>query len=235
MTPSPPLPRVLVFDLPTRVFHGLLAVSFAGAFLTAESERWRDVHVILGYTVLVLVLFRLLWAAIGTRHARFAALRLSPRRALGYLRSMLARSPEHHAGHNPAGTFAIVALLGLALATTLAGLATYKDLGGEWVAELHEGVANAMLIVVGVHVAGVIVGSLVHRENLPLAMISGYKRGLPGEAIEGARAAVAVVLLVVVAGLWTGVLPTPGLDAGGALTEVTRGVAAPVHAAADDD
>ena len=53
--------RILVWDLPTRVFHWLLAASFLGAFLTAESERYRDIHVVLGYTVLGLVAFRFLW------------------------------------------------------------------------------------------------------------------------------------------------------------------------------
>ena len=62
--------RILVWDLPTRLFHlWLLAASFAGAFLTAESERYRDVHVLLGYTVLALLAFRLLWAFVGSRYA----------------------------------------------------------------------------------------------------------------------------------------------------------------------
>ena len=65
--------RVLVWDLPVRIFHWLLALSFAGAFLTAESERWRLVHVTLGYTVAGLVVFRLLWGVLGSRHARFSS------------------------------------------------------------------------------------------------------------------------------------------------------------------
>jgi len=53
--------KILVWDLPLRLFHWLLAASLAGAFVTAESERWRDTHVMLGYTVLALVTFRIVW------------------------------------------------------------------------------------------------------------------------------------------------------------------------------
>ena len=70
---TPPLRTVLVWDAPTRVGHWLIALSFAGAWLTAESERWRLVHVTLGYTLAALVVFRLVWGLVGTRHARFAS------------------------------------------------------------------------------------------------------------------------------------------------------------------
>jgi cytochrome b len=220
--------KVLVWDLPLRIFHWGLAGAFAGAFLTAESERWRDVHAALGYTVLVLVAFRLLWGVLGTRYARFRALPLAPRRALAYLGSLARGRPEPHLGHNPAGSLAIYALLALAGATALTGLATFADLGGERLSELHEGLANAMLAVVVVHVAGVVVGSLAHRENLVAAMLTGRKRGTPGTGIGGPRRAVAAVLVAVVVGLWTGVVPTPGLD----LQRTLIGVTSPVHASA---
>ena len=66
--------RILVWDLPTRIFHWTLALSFAGAYLTAESEHWRDFHVLLGYTMLGLIAFRLVWGFVGTRYVRFAVL-----------------------------------------------------------------------------------------------------------------------------------------------------------------
>jgi cytochrome b len=226
---------VLVWDLPLRIFHWVLAGAFAGAFLTAESERWRDVHAVLGYTVLAMIAFRLLWGVIGTRYARFRALPLAPRRALGYLKSLLTGRPEPHLGHNPAGSLAIYALLVLATLTALTGLAAFADVGGEWLAELHEGLANAMLAVVVVHVAGVVVGSLAHRENLVTAMLTGRKRGTPGTGIEGPRRAVAAVLIAVVIGLWTGVVPTPGLDLQRTLIGVTSTAHASVHPVRDDD
>ena len=210
--------RILVWDLPLRIFHWLLAGSFAGAFLTAESERWRDVHVMLGYTVLALVAFRIVWGFIGPRHARFTSFAFGPSRVLAYLRSLATRVPMHYTGHNPAGSWAIYALLAAALAAGVTGLAVYNEAGGGWLEDLHELFGNAMLAIVVVHVTGVIGGSLMHRENLVRSMITGYKTGPARDAIGTPRRVVAVLLVAVVVGLWTGVVPAPGL---GTLTELT--------------
>lgn len=194
--------RILVWDLPTRWFHWLLALSFAGAWLTADSERYRDIHVMLGYSMLGLIGFRLLWGVVGTRYARFSEFVRSPAAAFRYLKSVASDQPEHYVGHNPAGAFAIVALLGLGVAAGLSGWLTYQELGGEWLEEAHELLANLMLTVVGIHVAGVVLGSLLHRENLVRAMFNGHKQGSPAEAIRGARAWVAVLMLAAMTTLW---------------------------------
>jgi cytochrome b len=194
--------RILVWDAPTRLFHWLLAASFAGAFLTGDSERWRDVHLLLGYTVAGLIGFRLVWGLIGTRYARFRSFLFSPREMLRYLRSLAAGSPQHHLGHNPAGSLAIFLLLALGLMTAATGYATYNELGGEWLAELHEACAFAMLAVVGVHIAGVVVSSLLHRENLVRAMITGRKAGEPSQSIRRSHAWLAAGMIAVVAAFW---------------------------------
>ena len=104
-------------------------------------------------------------------------------------------------GHNPAGSWVIVALLTLGLLAGASGYATYNEMGGDWLEELHEGASNTMLALVGVHVLGVLVSSLLHRENLVRAMITGYKDGAPEEGIGrhhwliGAGLLSAVVLL----------------------------------------
>jgi cytochrome b len=179
-----------------------MVLCFAGAWLTAESERWRLLHVTLGYTMAGLVVFRLVWGLIGTRHARFGSFVRGPAAVARYLRSLLQRRPEHHAGHNPAGALAIVALLALAVAVTVSGWAAYHELAGEALEELHEALASAMLAVVGVHVAGVLLGSWLHRENLVAAMLSGRKSGPPGEGIRRAWGALAGVMLASVLGFW---------------------------------
>ncbi len=200
---NPPAQRtVLVWDLPVRAFHALLALSFIGAYVTAESERWRLVHVSLGYTVAALVAFRLVWGLLGTRHARFVDFVRGPKAVSRYVGSLLRGQPEHHAGHNPAGGLAIVALLLLALAVAGSGWAGYVELGGEWVKQVHEAVANLMLGVVVVHVAGVLVSSWLHRENLVRGMVTGRKLGSADEGIGNAWRPLGVLMLVAVLGFW---------------------------------
>jgi cytochrome b len=193
---------ILVWDLPTRVFHWLLAACFAGAFITGDSERWRDIHIMLGYTMLLLIAFRIAWGLIGSRYARFDSFTFGPARVAAYLRSLLGARPEHHVGHNPAGSWAIYLLLGLALIAGITGYATQNELGGEWLEEFHEGAANAMLAVVLVHIAGVIASSLRHAENLVAGMITGRKTGSAAEGIRTPHRIVAAALLACVIGFW---------------------------------
>lgn len=202
MNPSASPSKVLVWDAPVRVFHWMLVLSFAGAWITGDSERWRLLHVTLGYTAGGLVVFRLLWGLMGTRHARFADFVRGPRAVGRYLRSLVGGRAEHHVGHNPAGGWAIVGLL-LGVATlVISGWATYSQVGGEWLEELHEGLANALLALVAVHVAGVIVSSRLHGENLVAAMIHGRKAAPAADGIRQAWRSVAALMLVAVLGFW---------------------------------
>jgi cytochrome b len=198
--------RILVWDMPTRLFHWLLAASFAGAFLTAESERYRDVHVALGYLMLALIGFRILWGLVGTRYARFRSFAFGPSQVLSYLRSLLRRTPQHYVGHNPAGSWVIYGLLALGVLTGVTGYAAYNELGGDAFEELHEALANAMLALVALHVGGVVVSSLLHRENLVASMLSGYKSGAAAQGIRNARWLTGTLLVAGAVALWIGVL-----------------------------
>lgn len=226
--------RILVWDAPVRVFHWLMVLSFAGAYLTAESERWRLLHVTLGYTMVGLVGFRILWGLIGTRHARFASFVRGGAAVMRYVRSLLVGRPEHHIGHNPAGALAIVALLLLTLAVAASGWATYNEVGGKWLEELHEGAANLMLAVVGVHISAVVLSSWLHRENLVGAMISGRKPGPPHEGVRSAWRSVAALMLVGVLGFWW--LQWQGAPSGAAIgTPAASATARSHHHDRDDD
>ena len=194
--------RTLVWDAPVRVFHWLLALSFAVAWLSSDGERWQLVHVTAGYTMAGLVAFRVLWGVVGTRHARFTDFVRGPRAVAAYLGSLARGRPAHHAGHNPAGALAIVAMLALAALTAASGWATSVELGGEWVEEVHEVLATAMLVLVVLHIVAVALSSLLHHEHLVAAMIHGRKAVPPQEGIRRAWRGVAVMLLVAVAGFW---------------------------------
>lgn len=196
--------KILVWDWPVRIGHWLMAAGFALAWLTAESESFRLIHVFAGATVFAVAAFRLPWGLIGTRYARFADFVRGPQAVRAYMSSLFRLEPSHHVGHNPAGGWAIVLLIGLGLLTALAGWATYNELGGDLFEELHEGLATAMLIVIIVHLAGVVSGSVLHGENLVRAMLTGKKEGQPDAAIRSARPLAAIVLLawIVLAGWW---------------------------------
>ncbi len=208
--------RVLVWDAPVRAFHWLMVLCFFGAYASADSERWRLLHVTLGYTMIGLVGFRVVWGLIGTRHARFANFVRGPAVVLRYLRSLLSRQPEHHVGHNPAGALAIVALLGLTVVVTVSGWAAYSEVGGDWLEDLHEGAAEFMMALVGVHVAAAAAASWLHRENLIGAMISGRKPAPAQDGVQRAWRGVAALMLAAVLGFWwlqwrdAGAAPTAG-------------------------
>lgn len=216
--------RILVWDLPVRVFHWLLAASFAGAWVTAEGDQWRLLHVTLGYTVLGLVGFRLIWGLVGTRYARFSSFVRTPSVVADYLGSMLRGQPQHYTGHNPAGAVAVLTLLLLGLAVGVSGWATYATAKGEAYEEVHEVLATLMLILVGLHILGVIVGSWLHHENLIAAMITGRKHGAPADGIERERRGLGTVLLAAVLGFWWWQLQHP-----------TEGVARTGRASASQD
>ncbi|MES2192530.1 MAG: cytochrome b/b6 domain-containing protein [Pseudomonadota bacterium] len=216
--------KILVWDAPVRVFHWLMVLSFAGAWLTAESERWRLIHVTLGYTLGGLVAFRIVWGLVGTRYARFAEFVRGPAAIKGYLQHMLRLAglvfmprpeivrqqmgavhrapPEHHVGHNPAGAVAIVLMLLASVVIVATGWASYNDINGNWIAELHEGAATFMLAVVFVHVAGVALASWLHHENLVRAMLDGKKEGAGHQGIARSWSVLAVILLMAVMGFW---------------------------------
>jgi cytochrome b len=191
---------IRVWDLATRLGHWLLAASFVVAWLTAEREAWRLVHVRAGYAMLAVIAFRLVWGFAGTRHARFAAFVFPLRAAVDYAAGLLRRRPPHYTGHNPLGSWSIFALLALGIAACVSGVMEYEEWAGRWIGDAHEALSIVMLWVVVLHLAGVAVSSAVHRENLVAAMVTGRKAGGADEAIRpGAGRAGAVALLACVA------------------------------------
>jgi cytochrome b len=167
---------VRVWDPFVRLFHWSLALSFGVAWLSANS--WDALHLWAGYAAGALVAARILWGVIGTSYARFSQFVRSPLSVLAYLRSIVRGGEARYIGHNPAGGAMVVALF-VAIATTAASgwaLTTDAFWGVTWMQKLHYGLAQGLLALVCVHLAGVALASFRHRENLVGAMISGRKR-----------------------------------------------------------
>lgn len=230
--------KVRVWDLPTRVFHWGLGLSFAGAYLLAESERVRHFHVMFGYTVLALVVFRLLWGFVGSRYARFSSFAFGPRAVVEHVRGLVRRDVPEHPGHTPSGTWAIWLMLGLAAMAGVTGYLHLNEIGGEAMEEVHEFAANAWLVLVFVHVAGVLVSSFAERQNLVRAMVTGYKRlSISAEGVRNASV-LGVLMLMGVIGFWGATVLSGGdlilpADSGETVASVAHPLSS--HEDSDDD
>jgi len=121
------LQTVTVWDPFVRFFHWTLVICIIGQFITAED--FQDAHVILGYVIIGLVLSRILWGFVGTKHARFNDFLYRPSTTIRYLKSLFNGPPEHYIGHNPAGGAMIIVLLLSLLVTTFTGLMTLGSEG----------------------------------------------------------------------------------------------------------
>ncbi|WP_339777761.1 cytochrome b/b6 domain-containing protein [uncultured Thalassospira sp.] len=167
---------VKVWDPLVRIFHWSLVTSFAVAWLS--SDEIKDLHEWAGYCAAALISFRLIWGLTGSHYARFSQFVHGPKTTLNYLRDIPGGKAERYLGHNPAGGAMIIALLicmGL-VATTGWMQTTDAYWGVRWVENLHEFLANCLLALVIAHVAGVIIASYHHRENLVRSMFTGRKR-----------------------------------------------------------
>lgn len=193
---------VLVWDLPVRLFHWSLVAAIALAFVSSEDgsplSGW---HMAAGWIAAVLIIFRLCWGFIGSTQARFANF-VKPGAVIPHVRELLSGKPQRSLGHNPLGGLAVVALLGATAAVTWTGAQMTGGFGNE---ELHEALAFALLGLVVVHVIGVVVMSVLTRDNLVAAMVTGRKPSDGQPPVRQARkgrvlahlSAVAVVALSV--------------------------------------
>ncbi|MFZ1682486.1 MAG: cytochrome b/b6 domain-containing protein [Rhizobiaceae bacterium] len=174
--PAPGTGRVRVWDPFVRLFHWSLVALFAFAFLTGD--EWDAAHETAGLVIAALVAARIVWGFIGTQHARFASFVRGPRTVLAFLAATARLRAPRHLGHNPAGGAMMIALLAMIAGIAGTGYMMTTDawFGVEWLEDAHEALAYATLGLVALHVVGVIIASLEHRENLVAAMISGFKR-----------------------------------------------------------
>lgn len=168
--------EVRVWDPLVRVLHWSLVVAVALAWLTAEEHE--RAHAMIGYAVLGIVAVRTLWGFIGTQHARFADFVRPPRAVLAYARAIVTGTAPRFLGHNPIGGWMILALLFALVVTAGTGWLAQAAAGprAHLFEEAHEAAANALLVLIGVHIVGVLAESVRAGENLVRAMITGRKR-----------------------------------------------------------
>ena len=192
--------RVLVWDLPTRIFHWLLTIGF---FVTAAISLAVDddnplfsAHMIIGIMLAVMVLLRTVWGFLGTRYARFSSFLFSPQSLLSYSFGAIQGSATRSIGHNAGSSYGIFAVLGLVLVTAVTGLMISN--GNEAAEELHEIASYLLMAVVAVHIVGVVWYSLRHKENITLSMLSGHKEASAEDAVRSRHPILGIVFLVLI-------------------------------------
>ena len=206
----------LLWDLPTRGFHWSLVICIPLAWWSAEEGNY-ELHEWLGCTLLVLVVFRIIWGFLGSRHSRFADFLVGPRRGLAYLRGEAPATP----GHNPLGGWSVLLMLGLLLLQAFSGLFNTDDVlySGplhyaastgfrDAMGALHEIAFNALLLLVLFHIVAIVVHQR-RGHKLVQAMVRGQA---PGKEGQGAVAPLWLALLLVILlalALWLGLSKAP--------------------------
>jgi len=191
--------KIKVWDLPVRLFHWLLVLGFALAYVTAESHIL-DVHVLIGYALIALLVLRVLWGFAGNQYARFKSFVFGPQETLVYMRSLRSGHPAHYYGHNPAGALMVFGLLAILTAIFVSGLLTLAAIDFEgpllFIANLvsddtayffrhaHDYLVDGALLLIPLHLLGVVAGSFQHKENLVRSMLTGMKKNASSNSTQ---------------------------------------------------
>ena len=154
---------MMVWDSPIFFTHWLLALCFLGAILTQESEKFRLVHVTMGYTMLGIVGFRVIWGFIGSKYARFTTIKPRFLRVRENIQAIFRGDKEFSIGLNALGFIAAYLLMGLVLLVSASGYLIFNEIGPELISEVHELVGNLLIAVVVVHVGSIVLNAMYQR------------------------------------------------------------------------
>src|SRR5512144_491074 len=180
---------VPVWDLPTRIFHWVLVIAVVVSYATGgEKGSWFVVHTVSGYVVALLLLFRLAWGFWGSAHSLFSDFVYSSRSVSAYVKRLARLAPPKFVGHNPLGGWMVILLLVVLAANVITGLLSGEEHGPgglllpliaapgeEGLGDIHEVLANVIVVLACLHILGVVADWVLTRENLLRAMISGKK------------------------------------------------------------
>ncbi len=162
--------RMMSWDAAVMVSHWLLAICFVGAVVTQDSEKYRLLHVTMGYTMFGLVAFRLVWGFIGGKYARFNSIYPRIKKVIEYLKSLFTAEPQAFIGFHAIGFLAAYLLLAVILMVTISGYIVYEELGPDLFEDLHETLGNLLIAIVGIHIGGVVINAVIQKVKLAMSV-----------------------------------------------------------------
>ncbi|MCC6221438.1 MAG: cytochrome b/b6 domain-containing protein [Deltaproteobacteria bacterium] len=194
-----------VYDLPMRVFHWLFALLFVAAFAIGKTVDDDSLvfsyHMLGGIVLCFLVVLRVLWGIFGTKYSRFSGFALQPNELALYLKGVVAGEKRKWLGHNPASSWAAIAMMAFALGLGITGYLMTTGQCSEDLEEVHELLANGFFIIVLFHLAGVAIHTLRHKDAIWKSMFTGWKSDIPEESTP-VRSHSVIGILFLLTTLW---------------------------------
>ena len=186
--------KILVWDLPLRLFHWLLVLLVVVSWVSVTiGGNAMQVHLLSGYAVLTLLLFRIAWGFLGGQHARFATFLHGPAAVIAYLRALRRSTASAHLGHNPAGGWSAIAMLAVLLMQAATGLFANDDIATEGplaklvskamsdrITGIHHLNIKLLYVLIGLHLSAIAFYFFHKRENLVKSMFTGFKEAATG-------------------------------------------------------
>jgi len=190
--------KILVWDLPLRLFHWLLVLLVVVSVVSAKiGGNAMQIHLLSGYTVFTLVLFRILWGFLGGAHARFASFVRGPAAVISYLRALPRHQAGQHLGHNPAGAWSVIIMLIALLVQAGTGLFSNDDIATEGplaklvskalsdrITGAHHLNVKLLYALIALHLSAVAYYLIYKRENLIKPMLTGFKNSATGLGVS---------------------------------------------------
>ncbi len=205
--------KTLIWDIPVRVFHWALVVLIGISWYTMEVSFNPDIHMLSGYAILSLLMFRTIWGLIGPAYARFNSMLYHPKVILEYAKSLFSARKSSYAGHNPLGGIAVIVMLILLLVQTISGLFVFDESDFVWgplsgkvspglsatLTTIHYTNVDILLGFIGLHIAAVLYYQFFKKEKLLIAMFTGRKPDMSGtwEAVRSSRLPLAILILAI--------------------------------------
>lgn len=183
--------KVYIWSLPTRVFHALFALSILFAFISGDEDRWLDYHAILGYGILILLVFRFYWGVLGPKYSKFSDFPIGKKNVKDFLNNLFEEK-QKYIGHNPLASYVMIAMLVVCFFTIISGILAFGIQEGKGIASflndslfkkmelfegIHEFLSTLFIILLVAHIGGVISDRLLHKKHETLnSIITGYKK-----------------------------------------------------------